>query len=237
MCEIKPNIECQRASPDCSAAGKPSAVAPRSWKPAMPRIAFSRLTLPLFILLVLLGVVTPATPVMVRTIELHKEQIDRAANISEHLPEASWVGETYSHAPHLYMAGVYLEPKSAFLIHYDLSAIPENMRITKAEWMIRATSQQPHEAARLPVATARAVGAGVSFNNRMTDAEKADPEKKDAEKKDAEKKTWDQPGAAQPRRGSRGEAEQRHPVSGGRRMAHGQRDGRRLALASRPGAQ
>ena len=123
-----------------------------------------------------------AGPATARTIELTHEDIDRAAAISEAAPRASWAG--WRRYQSVYSAAyLLLTPSSAGLVRYDLSAIPKDMRITKAEWFIPVDDVDSYEE-RLSVWRMLVPwGVGVCHDYRAVEPEKL---------------AWDRPGGRGP---------------------------------------
>ncbi len=67
---------------------------------------------------------------------------------------------------------VRLQPSSALLIRYDLSAIPDNMRVTKAEWLLPVDEHEPAETRLYVWSMLTSWGAGVCHNYRTMAPEK-----------------------------------------------------------------
>ena len=83
-----------------------------------------------------------------RTIELQRAAWDRAAVLAADAPHLSWAGRRNHRRVYNMQSWLDLRPDKAFLIRFDLSAIPDDMRITRAEWIMPVNRIRPSEQVR-----------------------------------------------------------------------------------------
>lgn len=88
-----------------------------------------------FAWMILLALFAPAHRAFGETIELRVKDIAQFATISPDAPRHGWVGYNYGDGT-FGTTRLDVSSRTSVLVQYDLSVIPDNMRITNAQWAL-----------------------------------------------------------------------------------------------------